>query len=324
MKMKKILAYLYLLMAIIVFSDIEDISVRNLISKNNINLENIIFEIKKEVDDPEIHGMSIKVKLSYDNPTIKKIDGIYYVNNNPYRGRVYKLKNNDVINEVGLEDYLYSVVSAEMPVYFGLEALKAQSLAARTYAINTIKNNKNKGFDIFDTDLSQVYKGMKNEQKEVIKAVNLTKDEIITYKNEPILAMYHSSSGDKTKSAIEIFNKDIPYLQSVVDYSNSKVWEYKIKLKDLEKKFNMSYSKIPYLNKNNIRRRLTSKVIPSNNFKMKQVGEYVYIKGKGHGHNVGMSQWGAKYLANEKKYNYKQIIKHYYKGVQISKIGGLK
>ncbi|VWL85823.1 SpoIID/LytB domain-containing protein [Oceanivirga miroungae] len=268
--------------------------------------------------------MSIKVKLSYDNPVIKKVNGVYYVNNNPYRGKVYRLENKDVINEVGLEDYLYSVVSAEMPVYFGLEALKAQSLAARTYAINTIKNNKNVGFDIFDSDLSQVYRGMRNEKKQVIKAVDLTKDEVITYQNVPILALYHSSSGDRTKSALEVFNKEVPYLQSVTDYSNSKKWEYKIKLKDLEKKFKMSYSRIPYLNKNVIRRTLTNKNVPSNNFKMKQIGNYVYIRGKGNGHNVGMSQWGAKYLANEKNYDYKKIIKYYYKGVKINKLGDLK
>lgn len=318
MKIKKMLAVIYILLTIIVFSSIQDKRVLSQLNKNKINLEKIVFKIKNEVDEPEIHGQIVKVRLSYDNPKIEKIGGVYYVNDNPYRGIVYKINNNIVINEVGLEDYLYSVVSSEMPVYFGAEALKAQALAARTYAINTIKNNKNSDFDIYDTDLSQVYMGMKSEKKEIINAVNSTKGEIIVYKKEPILALYHSSSGNRTKSALDVFKKNVPYLQAVEDFSNSKTWENKIKIKDLEKKFKLPYEKIPYLNKNKIRRTLTNKLVPSNNFKMRQVGNYVYIKGKGSGHNVGLSQWGAKYLAKEKKYNYKQIIKHYYRGVQIT------
>lgn len=294
-------------------------------NEEELKLNEFIENYEEEEEDEKViakrtNAIMIKVKLNYNNPAIVKKGNIYYVNGRPYRGKVYR-NGNDVINEVDLENYLYSVVSAEMPIYFGEEALKSQSVAARTYAIHSIKNNNKKGFDLYDSQLSQVYKGISNEKEAIISAVNATKGEIITYSGEPILAVYHSSSGDRTKSSKEVFGRHYPYLKSVEDFSSSKTWSYKISKSTLEKRLGLPYSKIVNLSTNKIRRALSTKYIRSTNFSMKEVGDSVHIYGKGYGHGVGLSQWGAKYLGQSKNYSYKEILKHYYVGTKIEQIG---
>uniref|UniRef100_UPI00352C7CF5 SpoIID/LytB domain-containing protein n=1 Tax=Oceanivirga salmonicida TaxID=1769291 RepID=UPI00352C7CF5 len=228
------------------------------------------------------------------------------------------------MNEVNLEEYLYSVVSAEMPTYFGTEALKAQAVAARTYALNKIITNKNKSnlYDVDDTVKFQVYSGASNEEKKVTAAVNSTRSQIATYNGKPILALFHASSGDRTMSAKAVFNVEKPYLKSVEDFSSSQKWTYRISKYSLEKKFGRSYNVITNLGKNKIRRGLGASKIKSNNFSMHLSNDgIVYFYGKGSGHCVGLSQWGAKYLGQVRKYNYEEILKHYYRGISITKIG---
>ncbi len=297
------------------------------IIENNKNKSNISEKDKNKIDEIlnniNFEKVIVKVKLSYKNPKIIKKGEFYYVNGKAYRGMVY-LEGSNVINEIELEEYLYSVVPSEMAPYFDIEALKAQSVAARTFTLYSIKNHKAKSpyYDLDDTVIYQVYKGVSSENDRTTKAVNATKGEIMLDENiNPILAQYHSSSGDKTLSSKEVFGKEVSYLQSVKDYSESKKWEYKISKKSLETKFRKKYSKISKLENSYIRKKMGYSKIKSNNFYMKLKNGYVYFYGKGFGHNVGMSQWGAKYLAEEKKYNYIQILKHYYTNIDIIKIG---
>lgn len=122
------------------------------------------------------------------------------------------------VNVVNLEDYLKSVVPGEMsPGQFGsLEALKAQAVAARTYAIKNMGQFRNFGYDLIDSPRSQLYRGMISEHPLSNRAVDETRGEVLTYKGELINALYTSTCGGKTEDVENVFaGRPAPYLKSV-------------------------------------------------------------------------------------------------------------
>ena len=134
------------------------------------------------------------------------------------------------IEEINLDEYLYGVVSAEMPANFHEEALKAQSLVARTYTIYKIVNgSKHEGADICDSAsccqawISKENRFAKwneseaeNNWKKIVSAVEATKGQIITYEGKPINAFFHSNSGGTTETATNVWGgTNYPYLQTV-------------------------------------------------------------------------------------------------------------
>jgi stage II sporulation protein D len=135
-----------------------------------------------------------------------------------YRGdlRIAKVGGGlQLVNVVGLEEYLLGVVPGEMPKDWPLEALKAQAVAARTYAVGNIV--KGRTFDLYSDWRSQVYYGVASEAPGPTRAVRETEGEIVTYEGAPAQVFYFSSSGGRTISALDAFGSDIPYLQSVAD-----------------------------------------------------------------------------------------------------------
>ena len=120
-----------------------------------------------------------------------------------------------LVNVVGLEAYLLGVVPGEMPKDWPLEALKAQAVAARTYAIGHLV--KAKGFDLYSDWRSQVYYGVASEAPGPSRAVAETRGEIVTYGGAPAQTFYFSSSGGRTISSLDAFGTDLPYLVSVDD-----------------------------------------------------------------------------------------------------------
>ena len=119
--------------------------------------------------------------------------------------------------EMDLEDYLVGVVAAEMPADFHLEALKAQAIAARTYAISHLGTYKQRGFDLLSSVASQAYNGVKNETASVREAVNATRGQILTYEGKPISAYYSANSGGYTDLPPVTWKFYPPYLQAVPD-----------------------------------------------------------------------------------------------------------
>ncbi|WP_068449025.1 SpoIID/LytB domain-containing protein [Caviibacter abscessus] len=257
--------------------------------------------------------------------------------NNEQVIRVKDSKTNE-ITKIMLEKYLYSVVTFEMGKSFPIEALKAQAIAARTYALKNILRNVNKDFDVYNDTYSQVYRKIDNVDKKIEDAVNDTRGIIIVYNNKPIDALYHSSSGVKTKSAKQVYGNEVEYLQSVEDYTTDRFWEYSIKLSDLSKILNIQVSEIKAKFEDEIsveeviinnetpikvakfRRLLGNSKLKSANFNMHVENGSVYFQGVGYGHGVGMSQHGAKYFAKFYNYTYDKILKHYYTGVELKKI----
>jgi peptidoglycan hydrolase-like amidase len=123
-----------------------------------------------------------------------------------------------IVNELPLEDYLLGVVPNELsPSTYGqLEALKAQAVAARTYAIKNVGQSKLEGYDICNTDACQVYMGAGTEDPLSTQAVHDTRGMIATYNGQPINALYSSTCGGRTEAAENIFQEKLPYLVSVI------------------------------------------------------------------------------------------------------------
>lgn len=134
-----------------------------------------------------------------------------------YRGELeFKINSSGkllAINVVPIEEYLYGVVPSEMPASFGLEALKAQTLAARTYALRATLAQANKDYQLVATDASQVYGGYDAESSLVNRAIQETTGEVITYEGKLIDAVFFSSSGGYTDNSEEIWKNFFPYLR---------------------------------------------------------------------------------------------------------------
>ena len=149
------------------------------------------------------------------------------------------IRDNDilVINVLGIERYLGSVVGSEMPAKWPLEALKAQAIASRTYAL---KQKGNPLYDIDSTNKNQVYIGLEARTYKTAKAVNSTRSLVLTYKNKLINSLFHSSSAGMTENSEDVWKNKFPYLSSVKDFdkSNPKLqWKKKFSQYELQKLF---------------------------------------------------------------------------------------
>lgn len=177
-------------------------------------------------------------------------------------------KDENKIEEIDLEEYLYGVVSAEMPASFEEEALKAQAVVARTYTIYKIVNNDGKHGEADICDDSTCCQAWISEQdrkdrwdedekeenwNKIVKAVNSTQGKIVTYNGEPINAFFHSNSGGTTEAPIEVWGgSGYPYLQSVAtagedaysQYSSEAEFteaEFEEKIKELHSDFEIDF-----------------------------------------------------------------------------------
>lgn len=251
---------------------------------------------------------------------------------------------NNKKTDLSLEDYIVGVVSCEMPASFDIEALKAMSVAARTYALYKSERNKTLKTTTDDQcyiDESAMKEKWKNNfdkyYNKINNAVNDTKGEYMTYNDKTIIAFYFSISNGKTENVENVFSQKLDYLVSVDSSwdkrNNSNEKNIKMKVSDFLKKLNINDKRI-----NNIKidrsntNRINNIKINNKNYKgtkfrsllnlkstdieIKYDNDYVYIHTVGYGHGVGMSQYGANYMAQD-GYKYDDILKHYYKGVKI-------
>ena len=261
------------------------------------------------------------------------------------------LNSNNEIKVLNIEDYLIGVVSSEVPVSFEKEALKAQAVASRTYALKQIEDNKDKNYDVTDNVLSQVYStddALKEKwgsnfdeyYNKIKTVVNETKGEFISYDNNPIFAFFFSTSNGTTEDNVNVFGADLPYLKPVdssfdldeTNYVSTKEYTIDefynllgIPVDDLEitniKRSNSN--RVLYLEINGVsfKGRELQKILSlkSNDFDIKEENNKIIITTKGYGHGVGMSQYGANALA-KKNMGYQDILKYYYRGVEIKKL----
>ena len=249
------------------------------------------------------------------------------------------------IKNIELEDYIVGVVAGEMPASFNEEALKAQAIAARTYAMYKMKNS-NGTYDLVTDKTNQVYitedkmKSLWQENfdyyfEKIKKAVYDTKDLIMTYNGDIILSLYFARSNGKTEDAIAVFGSNEEYLKSVESPEESLTSEVTISKDEFCNKLNISCDAI---NISNVLKsssgRINSLNINGKTFKGTEIrtlfdlkstdfdisiGSEIKFLTKGYGHGVGMSQYGANKLAQNGK-NYEEILKHYYQNINIEKI----
>ncbi len=118
------------------------------------------------------------------------------------------------VNMVGLEQYLYGVVPSEMPFMWHPEALKAQAVVARSYALATRRTG---AFDLYSDTRSQVYLGIEHEKPSTNAAVNATAGQVVLYQDAVAKTYFFSTSGGRTASAEDVWGKPVPYLVSVPD-----------------------------------------------------------------------------------------------------------
>lgn len=166
----------------------------------------------------------------------------WFKNNIYYGAFEYDRNSNgtlNVVNVVNIEDYIKGILPYEMSPKWPIEALKAQALAARSFAVYTLNKHKAYGFDLCNTIDCQVYYGIKNASETTDQAVEETRGMYITYNNEPINAVYHSSNGGATENSENIWNEKLPYLRAVKDEFESqtnmtnKSWSFEITLSEI-------------------------------------------------------------------------------------------
>jgi len=156
----------------------------------------------------------------------------------------------NVINIIGIEEYLYGVLKKEISPHWPKEALKAQAVAARTFAIFNVNKYIDKGYNICASTNSQAYGGVNHEDPLTNKAIDETRGVIMTYKGKPINAVYHSDSGGYTEDSENVWGSFLPYLRSVESKFEEKVspphhtWSYSINEKDLTEKLQKQGYKI--------------------------------------------------------------------------------
>ncbi len=276
------------------------------------------------------------------------------VNNKAYRGFFsidVKPSGIDFVNHVDVEQYLLGVIPKEMPYTWPMQALMAQAVAARTYALYVKEKSSDKPYDIEATVASQVYGGYDAEKKETSSAVKATAGEVLTCNRRLIIAYFHSHSGGYTEDPKNVWSANVPYLNSIPDKfsinSSKRDWDCFFTYLEIEgklKKANYDFGKIDTLtyqgrsksgrilniklltdkgasviSGNNFRIALGSSKLKSTMFSMSKLKTGILFKGKGYGHGVGMSQWGALNMSRT-KYLYKQILKYYYQKAELTKL----
>lgn len=246
--------------------------------------------------------------------------------------------------EIELEEYIVGVVASEMPSSFELEALKAQSVASRSFVVS-------RNYLVDDSTSSQVYKD-ENELKllfgeeyneritKVKEAVEATRGEVLYYNDQVINALFFSTSNGQTVNSQDYYTNELPYLQAVSSEWDLKVNENAVvetfySFADLRKLLGISGSiNISIVSRYDNHRVKSVKVndksytgrelrellvLRSTDFTVSKQKDGYIFKTIGFGHGVGMSQYGAQGMALE-GYSYTDILEHYYNNVEIKKL----
>jgi stage II sporulation protein D len=309
--------------------------------------------------------------------------GLVYIQNSGdsdrndwYRGYAYLVPTGDnkltSVNYVPLEQYLYSVVGREMFPNWNPEALKAQAVAARSYALYQRQTSANQIFDVGDTPRWQAYPGVESEANTTIAAVDATPGQVLAYSGQIIEAVFHASSGGCTENVEDVWSTPLAYLRAVRDpYDQNQPWQQTFTAQELSQRITgvgriqrivperttdcgriisarvIGDAGERTMDGDDLRRALDLKSTlfqvsaPSNqvaslpttadpNSTIPNTNPVVpttptttpatfMISGRGFGHGLGMSQWGANGMAQQ-GYNYQQILTYYYTGANLAVI----
>lgn len=311
----------------------------NIIVNSNVN------ETEENVNNSQNISKSVEKSVNIEYANTDNTSTNNTTNSSVSEITVYR-SNGSVIN-LNMTDYLIGVVSSEMPASFNLEALKAQSVLARTYALKAKQTEKK----LTDTVSTQSYidiDQMKNKwgnsfntyYNKIKNAVENTNGEYLSYNGNYIEALYHSTNNGKTESSLDVFGNYYPYLISVSSEYDKNASSYlrtiNMPIDTISNKLGLNLNNdsvisiLSYTDGGNIK----EININGNNFSGKKVRELLGLRStdfdisisdnnanittRGYGHGVGMSQYGANGMANA-GYSYKDILSHYYPGTTLTK-----
>jgi stage II sporulation protein D len=269
----------------------------------------------------------------------------------PVSGLVHVVRKGQgflVINQVDLEEYVKGVVPSEVNSAWHPEMLKAQAVAARTYALYQQMLSATRDYDVVATVQDQVYKGKSGIDAAVLRAVDQTRGLVLTYQNAPIYAAFSSTAAGLTEDAVNVWSKEYPYLKGVecpFDLESPYYqWRASFRLDKLEQNLRqqgfavgtiesmepLSYTRGGRVAKlrivhsdgelilrgEDLRKVVGYSIVPSTQFTIDSIGHEIVLSGYGAGHAVGMCQWGAKELA-ELGYPFSTILSYYYPGTEL-------
>jgi stage II sporulation protein D len=304
-------------------------------------------------------GRDLRVTAAGDNlvvagdrdPGTVAVDGggLVAVDGKKYRGalRLFARKGRvQVVNDVPIEQYLASVLGGEMGAAWPEEALKAQAVVARSYALAKAAASKTRPFDVDATVLSQVYKGVAGEAPSTRAAVDDTEGKVLTYGGKIVEAYFHSCCGGRTEDGRALWGGNLAYLSSVkdkyCDFAPDYFWVYRIAPGELGKRVGLgSITAVKVLERapggralrvqfeagradkvldgDAVRRAVGYAKLKSTLFRIAAEGGQYVFKGSGSGHGVGMCQWGARAQAEQGR-NYREILKFYFPEADLDRL----
>jgi stage II sporulation protein D len=279
------------------------------------------------------------------------------VNRRPYRGEIVLLRSAEgtlsAINVLDVESYLKGVLVHEISPKWPMDAIKAQAIAARTYALYQKEICIHKPYDLVADTSSQVYGGFSSEKSKTNRAVNFTFGEVLLYRDKVFPAFFHATCGGMTENASELWKTNIEPLAggrlcSFCTSSPHYYWSASMDFETIRSKLGPLYTlegKLQniFVEERNVSGRIRSlrleddkgesavvsakefrqmmglDVVRSTNFTIAVKGSKVVFSGKGWGHGVGLCQWGA-FGMSRKGYDYKEILAFYYPGSRVAKI----
>ncbi len=288
--------------------------------------------------------------------------GPWQVAGRRFRGRVMAHAESgrlSLVNHVELEDYVAATVGGEMPSSWPEQALRAQAVATRTYALHQRALHQRAlhqravqqpvaSWDVRATEQSQVYRGIESETERTRQAAAATRGEVLTHAGQPILAVFHSTSGGRTASAAEVWGKSVPYLGSIdVEFEDIAPFTYwrtvfppdalsgllaaagsdLRRVDSLEVTGRSESGRVERIVARGAARRedwsgkrLRTLVeglgLRSRLFDIRSTPQGFAFVGSGYGHGVGMSQWGARELARRGT-SYQRILARFYPGAEL-------
>jgi len=305
---------------------------------------------------PKIGGFEWKISALR---LVPEIDGSLYVDNRPYRGELHIIRQPTgaftLVNVLDMENYLCGVLAGEMPLYWNDEALKAQLIAARTYALWRKKTTANPYYDLSDTTYSQVYKGKAAETSKARRLVRETGGVILIYEEKILPAFYHSTCGGRTADVSVIWKSEAeskrPLSGTKCGFCNGtkfSSWTTSLSSEELaehlfpassgqklgsiesicitEKKYGV-VARLEVLHSGGclslsgaqFRSLVGSTRIKSPTFEVRKEGNNFLFRGRGFGHGVGMCQVGSGKMAT-RGFSAVEILKHYYPGTRLVRI----
>ncbi len=348
----------YIRVAVVEGKDSLQLTIRSAYQIRALNTNELLLE-DKSLWRKKVLPMPAGIKIGQDNFEIYGIkiqpqrEATIYINNRRFRGNIDIIRTEGerllVVNHLDIEDYLYGVLYHEVSPYWPKEALRAQAIAARSFALYQSRLNQGNDYDLTSTVYSQLYGGRTSERYRTNRIVNQTQGKILLYKGEPFPAYYHATCGGHTEAANRVWNINILPLKGVVcpycKKSPHFLWKQKIPLSDIEAKLSQqgyNVGKISsitpkardeseriielrisgsketiLLSAYQFRLYLGPNLIRSRNFTVRiTTDREALFSGFGWGHGVGLCQWGAYFMAKQ-GYAVEEILNYYYPGVEI-------